>query len=268
VAIWSSAAAAGAWRSQPEPGGAARRGLMCRAVSRSPGGIECHKYCRPCAVGGDSRLRLDEETDDVETIALFPLELVLLPGETVPLHIFEERYRRLMAALRSEGGEFGMVLAEDDKIHDTGCSAVLAGVTEEFDDGRLNVVVEGRRRFRVVELQSPDDPDTETLQATVSFFEDGDQGSSESRDEALAAFAELIQAMGLEQPQLPGGATPLSFRLAAAVDFGTVVKQALLESVSETERLAQLAAVIKTLLPRVEAQLRRSEAIRGNGKGM
>ena len=73
---------------------------------------------------------------------------------------------------------------------------------------------------------------------------------------------------GSRQPQLPGGATPLSFRLAAAVDFGTEVKQALLESVSESERLGQLAAVVKTLLPRVAAQLKRSEAIRGNGKGM
>lgn len=204
----------------------------------------------------------------METIAIFPLELVLLPGETVPLRIFEERYKRLMTTLRSEGGEFGVVLAEHDKIHDTGCTAALTGVIEEFDDGRLNVLVEGRRRFHIVEVYSPDDPDTETLRARVSFFEDGDEGSAEARDETLAAFAELMKAMSLEQPQLPGGEAPLSFRLAAVVDFGTEVKQALLESVSETERLGRLAAVVKTLLPRVEAQLKRSEAIRGNGKGM
>ena len=204
----------------------------------------------------------------METIAIFPLELVLLPGETAPLHIFEERYKRLMAALRSEGGEFGVVLAEHDKIHDTGCTAALAGVIEEFDDGRLNVLIEGRRRFTIVEVHAPDDPDTETLRATVSFFDDGDRGSPEAKDAAMAAFAELVAAMGLEEPQVPEGEMPLSFRLAAAVDFGTEVKQALLESVSETERLVQLAAVMKTLLPRVEAQLKRSEAIRGNGKGM
>jgi Lon protease-like protein len=203
----------------------------------------------------------------VETIALFPLDLVLLPGETVPLHIFEERYKRLMAALRSEGGEFGVVLAEDDKIHDAGCSAALTGVIEEYDDGRLSVLVEGRRRFRIVEVHTPDDPETETLRATVSFFDDGDRGSPEAKNETLSAFADLMKAMGLEQPKLPDDATPVSFRLAATVDFGTAVKQALLESVSETERLAQLAAVVKTLLPRVEAQHRRSEAIRGNGKG-
>jgi Lon protease-like protein len=204
----------------------------------------------------------------VETIAVFPLELVLLPGETVPLHIFEERYKRLMAALRSDGGEFGVVLAEEDKIHDAGCTAVLTGVVEEFDDGRLNVLVEGRRRFHIVEVHPPDDPETEALRATVSFFDDADDGSSEARDETLAAFAELMQAMGVERPQVPGGAVPLSFKLAAAVDFGAEIKQAMLESVSETERLAQLADVARSLRPRVEAQLKRSEAIRGNGKGM
>ena len=204
----------------------------------------------------------------METIAIFPLELVLLPGETLPLHIFEERYKRLMATLRAEGGEFGIVLAGQDEVHEAGCAAVLAGVVEEFDDGRLNVLVEGRRRFHIVEVLPPDDPETETLRAAVSFFEDTDDGSAEAREQTLAAFAELMNALGLEQPQVPGGEVPLSFRLAATVDFGTEVKQAMLESVSETERLTQLAAVATTLLPRVEAQRKRSDAIRGNGKGM
>jgi Lon protease-like protein len=204
----------------------------------------------------------------VETIAIFPLELVLLPGETVPLHIFEERYKRLMASLRDDGGEFGVVLAEQDEIHEAGCAAALTGVVEEFDDGRLNVLVEGRRRFHVIEVLPPDDPETQTLRATVAIFEDADAGSAEARDETLAAFAELTKALGIEQPQVPGGEVPLSFRLAAAVDFGTEIKQAMLESVSETERLSQLAEVATTLLPRVEAQRKRSDAIRGNGKGM
>jgi Lon protease-like protein len=210
----------------------------------------------------------DEDIDDVETMAIFPLELVLLPSETLALHIFEERYKRLMAMLRSDGGEFGVVLAEQDEMHEAGCAAVLASVVEEFDDGRLNVLVEGRRRFHIVEVLAPDDPEIETLRATVSFFEDADDGSAEARDETLAAFAELMEALGLEQPHLPGGDVPLSFRLAAAVDFGAEVKQAMLESVSETERLSQLAAVATTLLPRVEAQRKLSDAIRGNGKGM
>ena len=204
----------------------------------------------------------------METIAIFPLELVLLPGETIPLHIFEERYKRLMASLRSDGGEFGVALAEQDEMHQTGCAALLTGVVEEFDDGRLNVLIEGGRRFHVIEVLPPDDPETETLRATVSFFEDDEDGSAEARDEALAAFADLMKALGLEEPEMPGGAVPLSFRLAAAIDFGTEVKQAMLESVSETERLSQLTAVATTLLPRVEEQRKRSDAIRGNGKGM
>ena len=206
--------------------------------------------------------------DEAETLTLFPLELVLLPGEMVPLHIFEERYKRLMATLRRDGGEFGVVLAEKDRIHEAGCSAVLTGVVEEFEDGRLNVLVEGRRRFRILELQPPADPERDCLRATVSYFEDGDQGSRALREQALAAYVGLLKALGMENSQAPGGAAPLSFRLASAVDFGTDVKQALLESESESDRLTDLVAVAKTLLPRLEAQRERAEAIRGNGKGV
>lgn len=206
--------------------------------------------------------------DDADTLPLFPLELVLLPGEMAPLHIFEERYKRLMGALRREGGEFGVVLAEEDRIHEAGCSAVLTGVIEEFEDGRLNVLVEGQRRFRVVELHPPADQERDCLRATVSFFDDRDQGSRELREAALAAYAGLLKAMGVEGSQVPRGAAALSFRLAATLDLGSNVKQALLESESEGERLTNLVSVAKTLLPRLDAQRKRADAIRGNGKGM
>ena len=206
--------------------------------------------------------------DDAENLPLFPLDLVLLPGETVPLHIFEERYKRLMATLRREGGEFGIILAEEERIHETGCTAVLAGVIEEFEDGRLNVLVEGQRRFRILELQTPADEESDCLHATVSFFGDRDQGSRELSDAALAAYAGLLEAMGMGGSQVPGGAAALSFRLASSLDLGSDVKQALLESESESERLKDLVSVAKVLLPRLEAQRKRADAIRGNGKGM
>jgi len=202
----------------------------------------------------------------VETIAIFPLELVLLPGETAPLHIFEERYKRLMAALRSEGGEFGVVLAEHDKIHDTGCTAALAGVIEEFDDGRLNVLIEGRRRFTIVEVHAPDDPDTETLRRLCRSSTTAIGGRPRPGTRPWPRSRSWSRPWASRSRRYLKARCHSRFRLAAAVDFGTEVKQALLESVSETERLVQLAAVMKTLLPRVEAQLKRSEAIRATAK--
>jgi Lon protease-like protein len=206
--------------------------------------------------------------DEHAHIGLFPLEAVLLPGETLPLHIFEERYKLLIGQRRADGAEFGMVLADEGRVHECGCTAVLTAVLQEFDDGRLDIVVEGRRRFRVLRLHEPEDADRAYLEADVEFFEDAEEGTQQARDTTAAAFLKLLTLMGAERPQVPGGPAPLSFRLAAAVDFGTQVKQALLESTSETERLTDLVAVIRALLPRVEAQRKRAEAIRGNGKGM
>src|ERR671924_1837995 len=88
----------------------------------------------------------------MDEIGLFPLNLVLLPGEHAPLHIFEPRYRELIGECLEDGKEFGLVLADDDGMRDVGTRAGVVEVLERFPDGRLNVVVEGRERFRLVEL--------------------------------------------------------------------------------------------------------------------
>ena len=85
-------------------------------------------------------------------IGLFPLNLVLLPGEQAPLHVFEPRYRELIGECLEENGEFGLVLADDDGMREIGCRAGVIEVLEQFEDGRLNVVVEGRERIRIAEL--------------------------------------------------------------------------------------------------------------------
>ena len=85
-------------------------------------------------------------------IGLFPLNLVLLPGEQAPLHIFEPRYRELIGECLAQGDEFGLVLADDDGMREIGCRAGVIEVLEQFDDGRLNVVVEGHERIRIAEL--------------------------------------------------------------------------------------------------------------------
>ena len=88
----------------------------------------------------------------MEEIGLFPLGLVLLPTEQVPLHIFEPRYRELIAECLEAGEPFGLVFADDDGLRSVGTLASVVEVTDRFDDGRLNVVVEGGERFRLVEL--------------------------------------------------------------------------------------------------------------------
>ena len=200
-------------------------------------------------------------------IGLFPLQLVVVPGEVLPLHIFEERYKRLVGEM-VDGGEFGIVLADGDSLRECGCTVRVAEVLEEHDDGRLNILVEGRRRFRLVEVREPEDPEAEYLSGLVEYYEDAEPGAPEAlRNGVLEVFRKMLVLMDVETPRPPVGEGPLSFRVAAAVDFGAPLKQELLESLSEEQRLETLLLVMDTLLPRLELHKEREEAIRGNGKG-
>jgi Lon protease-like protein len=204
---------------------------------------------------------------DERQIGLFPLGIVLLPGEVIPLHIFEERYKTLIRE-RLEEGEFGIVLAEEDSVRECGTTARVAQLIEEMEDGRMNILVEGVRRFRIVEVFSPDDSEADYLTAQVDYYRDSEpEGSETLRDAVLQVFARTLELMDVEDPHEPSGEGPLSFRIAAAVDFGAPLKQELLESLSEEQRLETLLTVMTSLLPRLELRKEREDAIRGNGKG-
>ena len=207
-------------------------------------------------------------TESGETLlGLFPLPLVVLPGEVLPLHIFEERYRRLVGE-RLDGGEFGIVLAEEEAVREYGCTARVVELVERFDDGRLNILVEGGRRFRLLEVREPDDPETEYLVGAVEYYDDDEPDAPAALgDSVLEVFRQMLVLMDVESPRPPEGEGPLSFRVAAAVDFGAPLKQELLESPSEARRLETLLTVMQTLLPRLRLRREREEAIRGNGKG-
>lgn len=204
---------------------------------------------------------------DDRTIGLFPLGLVLLPGEVIPLHIFEERYTKLIGE-RLDEGEFGIVLADEDSVRECGTTARVAQLIEKLDDGRMNILVEGVRRFRIVEIDTPDDAEADYLSAEVEYYRDSEPESSETvREATLEVFRKALTLMDVEDPHEPAGEGPLSFRIAAAVDFGAPLKQELLESLSEEQRLETLLMVMTSLLPRLELRKEREEAIRGNGKG-
>ena len=204
---------------------------------------------------------------DEALLGLFPLGIVLLPGEVAPLHIFEERYKLLMEERRDQG-EFGIVLSEDDALRECGCAARVAKVVETLDDGRMHVLVQGSRRFHLLELREPDDPAAEYLSALVEFYDDAlPDALPELRGAALDVFRKVLLLLDVESPREPTGEAPLSFRIAAAIEFGMPLKQELLESLSEEQRLETLLGTMEALLPRLELRKKRAKAIRGNGKG-
>ncbi len=177
-------------------------------------------------------------------IGLFPLALVLLPTERVPLHIFEPRYKELIGECLRQGREFGLLLEDDDGRREIGTTASVVEVLQVFDDGRMNVVVEGNERFRLRQLTSG----RSFVTGEVDFLDDEDEGEAAVSDDAARAlelFARLVEEAGAEVDEPDGSSGTLSFEIAARVDFGPGPKQELLELLSEPARLRRLCGLLE-----------------------
>jgi ATP-dependent Lon protease len=196
-------------------------------------------------------------------IGLFPLNLVLLPGEQAPLHVFEPRYKELIGECLDENEEFGLVLADDDGVREVGTRAGVIEVLERFDDGRLNVVVEGRERFRVVELTEGRSFATAEI---ADIEDDGDEPSEEEVEQCLVAYDRVVKAAEADLEDLDLAADSIAFQIAARVDFGTEVKQGLLELQSERERVLRLAPMLDQAADAVKRDREIRERASGNGR--
>lgn len=195
-------------------------------------------------------------------LGLFPLGLVLLPGERVPLHIFEPKYKELIGECLEQERPFGVVLADDSGMHDVGTEASVVEVLERFDDGRLNVLVEGRDRFRVLELTSGRSFHT----GQVEEVEDDDApADAEEAERAMRLFRELRELVGSDVEEPETLVPSLSFALASRVDFGLDPKQRLLELTSEPERLTLVIELLERALAAVRADKARRELASRNG---
>ncbi len=181
-------------------------------------------------------------------LPLFPLQVVVFPGTALPLHVFEERYKEMVGRAIRENSEFGIVLAREDGIVNAGCTVVVEKLTEMYPDGRMDILMRGRRRFEVLSLNE----EKEYLQAEVSYFDDDDLQPvpEELRQQALSHYHDLTElgtARDLGEPDVK--AAQLSFQLAAGlpdVNFLSV----LLRQRSERGRLKELNEYLAQYIPR------------------
>ena len=195
-------------------------------------------------------------------IGLFPLGIVLLPGERVPLHIFEERYKELIGECLRTGDEFGIVFGDDAGVRSIGTTATVTEVIEQFDDGRLNIVVEGRTRFSVEQIT------TGRTFITARIAGIGDEPAEVHpalTESCKDAFRKLADAAGLEdEPALPEGEV-LSFSIGAMVGFEPQLKQSLLEMNSESARLERLTEMLEAATELLERRTEIERRAAGNG---
>ena len=196
-------------------------------------------------------------------IGLFPLELVLLPTERVPLHIFEDRYKELISECVADESEFGLILETDEGLREVGTLTGVLEVIHTFDDGRMNVLVEGHERFRL----SQETEGRSYRTAEIEPLVDEDEPPSDAEiGAAMAVFRRLVEVAEAEEIEEPAGGTALSFQLAAKVDFGHELKQELLELRSERRRLARLAEVLERAVAGLTREREVRERASGNGK--
>ena len=199
----------------------------------------------------------------MDEIGLFPLGLVLLPTEQVPLHIFEPRYRELIAECLDQDEPFGLVFADDDGLRRVGTLASVVEVTDRFDDGRLNVVVEGGARFRLVELTEGRSFHTGTIEPLGDL--ENDPPSAEEVERATAVFSRLVQLTGAEVEPPDVESEQPSFSIAARFELAPDLKLELLEETSERQRLGRLCEILESAAASVERQREIAELAQTNG---
>lgn len=206
-------------------------------------------------------------------LPLFPLEIVLLPEEPLPLHIFEERYKQMVhecLQAKTEGSgqqEFGVVLAKDKEMRNVGCGARIVNVTRKYEDGRMDILAVGTRRFEILFT----DDQRPYLRGAIEYFDDEvgrDTAEEAAAGRAIELFRSAMQRLrkSSEMPiHLPRPYRYLSFRIASPLPLDLDFKQQLLSIRNERERLQLVTRVIELLITQLELLQKAQAKAGGNG---
>jgi Lon protease-like protein len=197
-------------------------------------------------------------------LGLFPLAIVLVPTERIPLHIFEPRYRELIEECVANETDFGFVLATGDgAVHEIGTRASVLEVLEVLDDGRMNIVVEGGERFRLLELTSGRAFTTGLVEPVV---DDDEPPADADVERAIEVFRELAETSDSEVDLPELDVSQLDFELAARVDLAVDSKQELLAMTSPKLRMQRLTTLLETALEAVQLERTTRDRAAQNGK--
>jgi Lon protease-like protein len=202
--------------------------------------------------------------EPVRGFPLFPLGIVALPTESVPLHIFEDRYRKMIEhCLQSDEEEFGILWLSDEELKRVGCACQIERVLERMEDGRMNILVRGTRPFELLERQDDLPYPAGAVEFLADELEQTDEDSSRSARELYRQLVKQATDRDLEDDEL---AELTAYRMAATVEFEIEAKQELLELRSENARLVLLATLLATAIERLELVERAQVRALSNGK--
>ncbi len=195
-------------------------------------------------------------------LPLFPLDVVLFPGTPLPLHIFEPRYKEMIGECLEQKKFFGVIRAQESTLADVGCTAEILAVTKTYDDGRMDIVAQGRERFELLQVNQ----ERTFLQGEILYVEDEpEKPTLEERDRAIDLHKQILALASAQQDLPEGEDAPLSYHLAGSLPLDLDFKQKLLSLRSEARRIQTVIEYFEGILP----SLRRAVTIRqkagGNG---
>ena len=195
-------------------------------------------------------------------LPLFPLDVVLFPDTPLPLHIFEPRYKEMIGECLEQKLAFGVVRAKENSLAEIGCTAEIVAVTKKYDDGRLDIVAEGRRRFQIRNVNH----ERSFLQGEVSYFED-EPGplKSDEVQRAVKLHAQIMELLTAEAGPPDPEDPQLSFHLAGTLPLDLDFKQTLLGLRSESERVVGLIEYYEAILPNLRRAVKARNKAGGNG---
>ncbi|AHY45575.1 Uncharacterized protein similar to the N-terminal domain of Lon protease [Rubrobacter radiotolerans] len=200
-------------------------------------------------------------------IPLFPLNVVLMPGAPLPLHIFEERYKQMIEECLAQESEFGLVLADPEGTREVGCTARIVEVAERFEDGRMLILTEGVRRFRLGTVHSDR---AAYLVGEVEFLAEEAQKDDDIgplAEECISLLGRVVEAAteGTADIEIEPPYRNLSFAIAGRVEFGLEARQEILELPTERERLEKVRDLLSEAAEKLEADRKVREKARTNG---
>lgn len=200
-----------------------------------------------------------------QILPLFPLKVVLFPDTALPLHIFEERYKEMIDEVIADNGEFGVLCVNDNTVASVGCTARVAKEIRRYDDGRIDILTIGRRRFRIGRLQR----DRTYLQGMVRFFTDEPAGELQDlKSRCLHLFQDLYESTPGHLPvaEIEQVSTEvISYYISYYSDLPLAKKQTLLELTSAEQRLLDAEEALKERLLAQRDDRERRRILRGNG---
>jgi ATP-dependent Lon protease len=195
-------------------------------------------------------------------IPLFPLDMVLFPGQAVPLHIFEPRYRQMTRHCIEKRSPFGIVLVREGTLAGTGCSAMIVKTLKEYEDGRSDILIAGQSAFRLGRTHGG----KPYLEADVEYLEedfaDADPGVAVKLEELCNQCHQILYEEDAPRFESEGGIS-LAFHVASELPIKIAVRQELLEIRSEAQRQTRLLAHLAEWYP----QLQNREQVRGKAAG-